>query len=143
MAEHVEDDAAAVLLAVVPRRPLRRLPVALEHPIAELAAHRESAAEEAGVDQHLELEQPAKKELVLHHAVLDPGRFRRARYVKRIRERLGDRLLAINVLAGRDRLAQELGAQLGRGGVEEERVLAVLERGVEIAGPAREAVGLR
>src|SRR5215472_6511200 len=143
MAEHVEDDAAAILLAVVPRWPLRRLPVALEHPIAELAAHREDAPEEAGLDQHLELEQPGKKELVLHHAVLDASRFGRARHVERIRERLGDRLLAINVLAGRDRLAQELGAQLGGGGVEEQRVLAVLERGVEVAGPAREPVRLR
>src|SRR5215472_10429408 len=140
MAEHVEDDAAAILLAVVPRWPLRRLPVALEHPIAELAAHREDAPEEAGLDQHLELEQPGKKELVLHHAVLDASRFGRARHVERIRERLGDRLLAINVLAGRDRLAQELCAQLGGGGVEEQRVLAVLERGVEVAGPAREPV---
>ena len=58
-------------LLVVPRRPLRRLPVALEHPVAELAAHREDAAEEAGVDQHLELEQARQEQLVLHHAVLD------------------------------------------------------------------------
>src|SRR5262249_17678273 len=143
MAEHVEDDAAAVLLAIIPGRPLRRLPVALEHPVAELAAHREDAPEEAGVDQYLELEQAGKKELVLHDAVLDAGRFRRARHVDGIRQSFGDRLLAINVLAGRDRLAQELGAQLGRGGVEEERVLAVLERGVEVAGPAREAVRFR
>ena len=40
VAEHVEDDAAAVLGAVVPGRALRRLQVALEHPVAELAAHR-------------------------------------------------------------------------------------------------------
>src|SRR5262249_2749887 len=93
--------------------------------------------------QHLELEQPGKKELVLHDAVLDAGRFGRARHVERIFERLGDRLLAIDVLAGGDRLAQELGAQLGGGGVEEQRVLAILERGVEVAGPAREPVRLR
>src|SRR5262245_13393367 len=98
MAEHVEDDAAAILLAVIPRRPLRRLPVALEHPVAELAAHREDAPEEAGLDQHLELEQPGKKELVLHDAVLHAGRFGRARHVERICQSLGDWLLAINVL---------------------------------------------
>src|ERR1700751_3132981 len=48
MAQHIQNDAAAFGLAVIPARPLRRLaPVALEHPIAELAAHSEHAAEEA------------------------------------------------------------------------------------------------
>src|SRR5262249_47050486 len=142
MAEHVEDDAAAVLLAVVPRWPLRRLPVAFEHPITELAAHRKNAAEETGLDQHLELEQAGQKDLVLHHAVLDAGFFRRARDVERVRERLGHRLLAIDVLAGGDRAAQELRAQLGGGGVEKERVLAAPEGGIEVSGPARDAVRL-
>ncbi len=39
-------DPAALLLAVVPGRPLRGDEVALEHPVAELPAHREDAAEE-------------------------------------------------------------------------------------------------
>src|SRR5262245_58934179 len=142
MAEHVENDAAAVLLSVIPRRPLCRLPVAFEHPVAEFAAHGEDAAEETGIDQHLELEEAGKKELVLHHAVFDAGLLGRARDFERIRERLGDRLLAIDVFAGRDRPAQEHGAQLGRGGIEEERVLAALERGGKIAGPARDGVRL-
>ena len=137
MAQHVEDDAAAVLLAVVPRRALRRLPVALEHPVAELAAHREDAAEKAGVDQRLELEQAGKEELVLHHAVPDAGLLGGARDVERVLEGLGRRLLAIDVLARRDRLVQQLGAQLGRGGIEEQSVLGVLERGIEVGGPAR------
>ena len=47
VAQHIEDDAAAFRLAVVPARPLDRLQVALEHPIAELTAHREEAPEEA------------------------------------------------------------------------------------------------
>ncbi len=106
MAQHIEDDAAAVLLAVVPRRPLRRLPVAFEHPVAELAAHREDAAEEAGIDQHLELEQAGQKQLVLHHAVADARFLRRARDIERVLEVVGGRFLAIDVLAGRDRLAQ-------------------------------------
>ena len=71
VADHVEDHAAAVLGAVVPGRPLRRLPVALEHPVAELAAHREHAAEEAGIAQHLQLLQAGQEQLVLHGAVLD------------------------------------------------------------------------
>src|SRR5690606_37045730 len=49
VAEHGEDDAAAIGLAVVPRRALRWLPVALEHPVSVLAAHREDAPEEATV----------------------------------------------------------------------------------------------
>ena len=47
------DDAAAVGGPVVPGRALRRLPVALEDPVAELAAHRQDAAEEAAVDEPL------------------------------------------------------------------------------------------
>src|SRR5207249_5205392 len=69
MAEHVDDDATAVLLAIVPGGALGRQPIALEDPIAELAAHREDAAEEAAVDQALELAQPRQPELVLYHAV--------------------------------------------------------------------------
>ena len=65
-------------VAVVPRRPLRRLPVAFEHPVAELAAHGQDAAEEAAVDQPLQLEQAGQQQLVLHDAVLDAGSRRRA-----------------------------------------------------------------
>src|SRR5206468_3034289 len=54
VADHVEDDAAAILAAVIPRRPLRLLPAAFEHPIAEFSAHREHAAEEAGIAQECE-----------------------------------------------------------------------------------------
>jgi len=71
VAEHVDDDAAVVLLAVIPRRALRRLPpVALEDPVAELAAHREDPAEEAAIDEPLQLADPGQEQLVLHHAVL-------------------------------------------------------------------------
>ena len=69
--QHVENDAPAVRLAIVPGRALRGLKVALEHPIAELAPHREDAAEEARVPQHAQLAQSGQEQLVLHHAVLD------------------------------------------------------------------------
>src|SRR5215472_12797109 len=49
VADHIEDDSAAILFPVVPRRPLRLLPAAFENPIAELSAHREQAAEETGI----------------------------------------------------------------------------------------------
>src|SRR5205085_2461489 len=51
--KHVENDAAAILRAIVPRRALRLLPVTLEHPVSELATHREDASEEAAVDEAL------------------------------------------------------------------------------------------
>src|SRR5262249_62109010 len=92
--------------------------------------------------QALEVEQAGKKKLSLPPAFFAAGRLRRARASGRARERPGDRLLAIDVLARRDRPAQELGAQLGRGGIEEERVLAALERGGKIGGPARDGVRL-
>src|SRR6185312_12731423 len=55
VAEHVENNAAVVLFAIVPRRPLRGLPVALEDPVTELSAHGKNFAEEAAVDQSLKL----------------------------------------------------------------------------------------
>jgi hypothetical protein len=66
-----------------------------------------------------------------------------ARDVDGVLEVLGGRLLAIDVLAGCNRLVQQLGAQLGGGGIEEQRVLGVLQRGIEVGGPARDAVCLR
>ncbi len=68
MRHHIEDYAAAIGFAIVPGRALRRLPVALEHPIAEFAAHREDAAEEAAVAQHGDFAQTGEVELVLHDA---------------------------------------------------------------------------
>ena len=72
VAQHIEDDAAALGLPVVPRRPLGFLPVALEHPVAELAAHRKDAAEESRIAQHAQLEQARQAQLVVDHAALMP-----------------------------------------------------------------------
>src|SRR3954466_6062774 len=70
VAEHIEDDAAALGRLVVPARALGLLPVALEHPVAELAADGEEAADEAALDAELELLQAGEEELVLDDAVL-------------------------------------------------------------------------
>src|SRR5580704_12355412 len=72
MAEHVHDDAAVVLLAVVPGGPLRGLPVALEDPIAKLAPHGKNPAKETTFHQPLQLAHARQKEFVLHDAVLHP-----------------------------------------------------------------------
>ncbi|CAM5581020.1 hypothetical protein STENM223S_10907 [Streptomyces tendae] len=56
--EHVDDDAAAVLRAVVPRRALRLLPVALEDPVPELAPHGQDPAEEPPSTRRFSLSRP-------------------------------------------------------------------------------------
>ena len=142
VAEHVEDHAAAILGAIVPRRALRRLQVALEHPVAELALHREDAAEEPGVDQQLELAQARQEQLVLHHAVLDAGGLGLAHDAQRLLQVGGDRLLGIDVLARLYRFAEQCGAHLRGGGVEEYGVVGVGQRRIEVGGDAVDAVGL-
>src|SRR5687768_16696060 len=139
VAQHVEDDAAAILLAVVPGGALRGNPVAFEHPIAELAAHREDLAEEAGVAQLAQLEQPGQPQLVLHHAVLD------ARLLRRGMERLGlgergrYRLLAVDMLARGDGALEQRRAQLRGRRIEEDFVLRI-ESFLEVGGPALHAM---
>ena len=71
MADHVQDDAAAVFLAVVPARSLDRLQVALEHPITKLDTHRQDTPKEAGAFEHVEFAQAGQEEFVLNHAVFE------------------------------------------------------------------------
>jgi hypothetical protein len=126
-------------LAVVPRRPLRRLPVALEHPVAELAAHREHAAEEAGIAQP-RASQAGQEQLVLHDAVLDALLLGEPADRERLVEIGRDRLLAIDVLAGRDRLGQQRRRASAWSRRRRRRCRRVGERRVEVGGPARDAV---
>ena len=131
-------------LLVVPARPLRRLsPVALEHPVAELAAHREDAAEESGIAQHLELAQARQGQLVLDDAVLCLARLRQLGHGDGLLEAVGDRLFAIDVLARLDRLRQQLGAHLRRRRIEEQRVVGIFQRRGEIGGRSLDAVFAR
>ncbi len=142
VAQHVEDDAAAFFRLVVPRRPVDRLQVALEHPVAELAAHRQDASEEARVDQHLQLEQTGQPQLVLHHAVLDARLLRRAIQIERLGKIRSHRLFAVDVLAQGDRaLEQRRAHQRGRG-IEEQRVVLVGQRLIEVGAPALDVVRL-
>jgi hypothetical protein len=123
--EHVKDDPAAVFRAIVPRRALGALPVPLLHPVAELAAHRQDAAEEPAVDQPLELEQPGKEDLVLDDTVPDPRVARQPGEVQCPVLRRCGRLFDVDVLSRRDgpldrRNAQgrELGVEVDVGALE-------------------------
>src|SRR5262249_5927331 len=89
VAQHVDNDSAAVLLTVVPGRPLPWNYVALEHPIAELAANREDIPKETKIAQRLQLQQTREPELVLHHAVLHAGGVGSAIQIVRSFERVG------------------------------------------------------
>ena len=142
VAEHVENDAAAAFLAVVPARALRRLPVALEHPVAELAAQRQDFSKEARVAQLLQLQQAGQPQLVLHHAVLDAGFFCRAVKVECLGEPGRHRFLAINILARGDGSFQDGRPRLGRGCIEKQPVVLVRQRRVHVGGPAPDAVRL-
>ena len=53
VAQHIEDHPAAVFLAVVPGRTLGRDEIALEDPVAELAAYGKDLSEKAGITQGL------------------------------------------------------------------------------------------
>ena len=134
VAEHVGDDPAAVFRAVVPRRTLRGLPapVALEHPVAELAAHAEDAAEEAGVDEPLELADARQEQLVLHDAVLHARLVGEPREIERLLRAHGERLLAVDVLPALDRAAHVRRAKLRQRRVEVDRIVLVRERLLEI-----------
>ena len=128
--------------AIVPRRPLRGLQVALEHPVAELAAYRQEAAEETGVDHQFQLTQAGQEQLVLHDAVLDAGGLGLAHRRHGFFQVRGDGFLAIDVLAGVDSLGDKRRPHLGGGGIEEDRVVLVVQRLVEICRPAGDAVRL-
>src|SRR5581483_10123754 len=70
VAEHIENDAAVLFLLVVPRGPLRRLPVAFKDPVAKFAAHRQDAPEKARLNQPPQLAYSWQKQLILHDALL-------------------------------------------------------------------------
>ncbi len=140
VAEHVEDDAAAVRLAVVPARALGGAPVALEDPVAELPADREDPAEEAFVAQLPELHEPGQEQLVVHYAVLHAHVPGVTGQLEGFFQGFCGRFLAVHVLARVHRLRQQFRTQLRGGRVEEYLVGRVGQRGADIIRPAVHAV---
>ena len=103
---HVGGHATAVLLAVVPAGPLSRHVGALPDPVAELAAHREDAAEEALVDELTEPYEAGQVQLVVDDAVDDAELLRQAGELDGLLQRLRRRLLGEDVLARGDGRAE-------------------------------------
>src|SRR5579875_1186721 len=111
--EHIDNNATSILLAVVPGGALRRLPVALKDPVAEFAAHRENASEEAALNNALQLAQSGQEKLILHDTVLDACSVCQLCQLQ-CRGHIGSSwLFAINVLLCLDSCAQAVGAQRG------------------------------
>src|ERR1035437_10301846 len=135
VAEHVDDDAAAGFLAVVPGGALYGDGVALEDPVAELAAHAEDPAEKTEVHQGFQLHHAGQPELVLYHAVLDACLLGEREGFERGFEAVGDGLLAVDVLAGGDGLLDVGGAAVGGLRVEVDPIVWAGEDAIQIGGP--------
>ena len=75
MAEHVDDDAAVVFLAIVPGRALGWDGVAFEYPVSELASDGEEVAKEAVFKESLYFEHAGQPEFVLDDTVFSAGVF--------------------------------------------------------------------
>ena len=87
--------------------------------------------------------QPRQMDLVLDDAVPEPARRRLLQQCVSLRRRRRHRLLAIDVLAGGDRLLEHRDALLRGAGIEEHAVGGVRQRDGEIAAPIRDVVGAR
>lgn len=74
--------------------------------------------------------------------MLEPGGARLPRQFDRRPQIIGDRLLAIDVLAGVERAADELGTHQRRAGIEEDLVVRIGKRRVEIGRPAGNIMAL-
>src|SRR5262249_44426883 len=130
MGEHIEDNAAACDLAVVPARPLRRIKLAVKHPPAEIQPDRKNPAKELGIIKLPELTQSRQKHFVLHHAVLEAGARGPPCQSQRLGEGLGNRLFEVDVLAGIERGTGTLWSPTGGTGIEINRDIGVGKAGL-------------
>src|SRR5260221_572023 len=83
MRHHIERQAAAFRLLVVPARPLALLLGAVEDPGAGIDLHRQDAAEEARLAEFQELGVARQEELVLDDAMLEAGTIGQPRQLHR------------------------------------------------------------
>ena len=97
------------------------------------------------VAQHRDLAQARQEQLVLHDAVLDAARLGEPGDAERLVERVGDRLLAIDVLAGRRSPASSRSARIcvepASKNTVSSRVLRARRRGRSSSARCRAALG--
>src|SRR5947207_4762086 len=139
MRKHIEDQAAAGRLLVIPARALRREEIAIEYPPAEIEPDRQHAAEEIRVIEFAELFEAGQEQFVLHDAALPAGALGGARQGERVFQIFGDRLFEINVFAGSECGTGTIGAAAGRGRIEIDIDRRVGEACVAIDAPAQTA----
>src|SRR5579883_756089 len=113
VAEHIDNDAASILLAIIPGGTLRSLPITLKNPVAKLSSDRENSSQETAVDHSLELQQTRQKEFILHYAVLDANFLCQTSQGKRGFPIGRGRFLTIYMLAGPQRPAEAFRSQGG------------------------------
>ena len=86
------------------------------------------------------LRMPGRKSLSCTTPCFTPAALAWAASRSAVAESIGERLLAINMLAGGNRCLDAGSAQRGQLRVEVDRVVRVGERGAQIGGPARHAM---
>ena len=143
MAEHVDNDAAAILLTVVPGGALCRLPIAFENPVAKFPTHREDTSKESALNHALQLEQSWQEQLVLHNSILDACSVGHLRELNRCCQAGCDWLLAVNVLPGTNCGLDAFRALRCSLRVEVYLILRVCEALVEISAPTFDPMCLR
>ena len=117
--------------------------VAVEHPPAAVEPRRQDAAEEAGVAHLAQLGKAREIDLVLHRGGLETRCLRGAHDLHRLSGRIRDRLLQIDVLAGRDRAQRALEPPAGGRHVEIDVDRRVGEGRCRIGRPRETAMGRR
>src|SRR6185312_607869 len=133
---HVQGEPAAAAAPIIPARPLARTLPAIEYPPAEIEPEAGHAPEKSPRAERTQLLQSGQEYLVLDGAVLEPACARGAQQGKPLGHRRRHRLFAVDMLAGRDRLAQRRYPLHGRRRVEEHREIRPGQGRIEIGRPA-------
>jgi len=135
VAEHVEDDAAAVLFAVVPGRSLALSAIALEDPVAELTSHGEDASQEACLQEVVKFLETGEPEFVLDDAGFEFFLLGELMQRQGVVSGEGCWFFAVDVLACSESLLDRGRAAIGGLGVEIDFEVVVFQGGVEVGGP--------
>ena len=140
MREHIEDQPAAAGLAIIPARPLRRVRRAVEYPPAEIEPDRQDSAEEIGLVELAQFDEPGQEQLVLHDTVFQAGALGAARQTEGIGQCFGERLFDIDMLARIERRSDTRRPAAGCGRIEIDRDVGGGETSVAIGAPFEAAI---